>query len=85
MPLRLFDVQIYGASIGVLRMPAFLAAAVAPFAVAIVLERFGAEAVLLLSMALAAAVLAASLVLRERARRLAALASGLDTASGQRP
>ncbi len=85
MPLRLFDPAAYGASVGALRSPAFLAAAVAPFAFAAVLERWGAEAVLVVSTALAIVAVAASVALRVSARRIAAPASRADTASGQRP
>ncbi|WP_299398263.1 MFS transporter [Pelagibius sp.] len=84
MPLRLFDSAAYGASVGALRSPAFLAAAVAPFAFAAVLERWGAEAVLAVSTVLAIVAVAASVALRVSARRVAPLASRADAASEQR-
>lgn len=85
MPLRLFDPEVYGASVGALRTPAFLAAAGAPFAFAAVLERWGAEAVLMVSTALAVVAVAASVALRVSARRIAAPAPRGDAARGQRP
>jgi len=85
MPLRLFDPEAYGASVGALRSPAFLAAAGAPFAFAAVLERWGAEAVLVVSAALAIGAVGASAALRVSARRIAPPASRVDAASGQRP
>ena len=53
LPLVLFDHRTYGAFVGKLLVPSFLLAAVAPFAYAAVIEAFGVDAGLWLSIALA--------------------------------
>ena len=69
MPLRLFDVQVYGTSVGILRTPGFLAASIAPAACAVVLERSGAEALLALSSGLSVVVLVSACALKVLAGR----------------
>ncbi|WP_299615270.1 MFS transporter [Pelagibius sp.] len=64
MPLILFDIRTYGAIVGWLRVPSFLLSAMAPFAFAALLEDFGAEAVLYLSIFLSLVTLAAAVALR---------------------
>lgn len=66
LPLMLFDPRHYGATVGRLLAPSFFLAAIAPLAYALVIEHFGVAAVMLLSLALGLAILAASLVLRLR-------------------
>lgn len=76
LPLVLFDHRSYGAFVGGLLVPSFALSAAAPVAYAWVIERFGAGGALHLSLMLAAATLAASLVLQQRFRRLPAGRSG---------
>lgn len=66
LPLVLFDPRTYGTLVGRLLVPSFLLSAAAPVAFAAVIERFGAAAALHVSIALAAATLAASLLLKLR-------------------
>ena len=64
LPLVLFDHRSYGALVGKLLVPSFLLAAIAPFAYAAVIEAFGADAGLWLSIALAATTLAGAIGLK---------------------
>lgn len=66
LPLALFDHRTYGALTGALLAPSFFAAALAPIAYALVIERFGEAAALHLSTGISAAVVAAALLLRAR-------------------
>lgn len=66
LPLVLFDHRTYGAFVGQLLVPGFLFAAVAPIAYALVIDRLGEAAALLLSLAVAAITLAASVALKAR-------------------
>ena len=63
LPLALFDIHSYGAITGRLLAPSFLLAALAPMAYAFVIERFGETGALVFSCALAALLLAASIML----------------------
>jgi MFS family permease len=69
LPLVLFDHRSYGALVGKLLMPSFILSAVAPFAYAAVIERFGVAGALWLSIALAGIALAGALGLKRAARR----------------
>lgn len=64
LPLVLFDPQTYGLTVGRLVAPSFYVSALAPLAYALVIERLGEAAALLLSAVLGALTLAASLALR---------------------
>lgn len=64
LPLVLFDSQTYGLTVGRLVAPSFYVSALAPLAYALVIERLGGAAALLLSAVLGALTLAASLALR---------------------
>jgi hypothetical protein len=66
LPLVLFDYRSYGAVVGRLAAPSFVVSAVAPFAYALVIERFGVEAAVGLSLAVALAALAAGVTLYVR-------------------
>jgi hypothetical protein len=66
MPLVLFDPAAYGSLTGRLLVPSFLAAALAPFAYALLIEQAGARAALFLSLLAAGLILAASLLLKAR-------------------
>lgn len=68
LPLVLFDPRSYGAVVGRLLAPSFVASAAAPLAYALVIQRFGDLAAILASLALTLAVLAAAAVLRARFR-----------------
>jgi hypothetical protein len=68
LPLVLFDARSYGAVVGRLLVPSFVAAAAAPLAYALVIQRFGDRAAIHLSLGVALAVLAAAAVLRARFR-----------------
>jgi MFS family permease len=68
MPLVLFDHRTYGATVGRLLTPSFLLSAVAPLAYAVVIERFGDAAALILSAAMGAIIFAAALALWLRFR-----------------
>jgi MFS family permease len=70
LPLLLFDPLRYGAQVGKLLAPGFLLSAASPLAYALLIERFGPGAALMLSFALALAMLAASLLLRLHFARL---------------
>ena len=71
LPLVLFDHNTYGAFVGKLLMPSFVLAAVSPLAFAAVIERFGANGALYLSLALSLVTLAASIALKTLADRRA--------------
>lgn len=64
LPLVLFDHRTYGALVGRLLAPSFLASAAAPVAYALVIERWGAHGGLVLSLAAALLLLAAGAVLK---------------------
>jgi hypothetical protein len=66
LPLVLFDYRTYGTVVGRLLVPSFVVSAAAPFAYALVIERFGEGAAMLLSLGVAAAALAAAVALRVR-------------------
>ena len=68
LPLVLFDHRTYGAFVGKLLVPSFLLSAIAPFAYAAVIEAFGVDAGLWLSIVLAATVLAGAVGLKLVAR-----------------
>ena len=68
LPLVLFDPRSYGALVGRLLVPSFFLSALAPLAYALVIERFGDRAALGLSIAVAALVFGAAVVLRVRFR-----------------
>lgn len=70
LPLLLFDPLRYGAQVGKLLAPGFLLSAASPLAYALLIERFGPGAALVLSGALALAMLAAALLLRLHFARL---------------
>jgi hypothetical protein len=78
LPLVLFDPGTYGAVVGRLLVPSYVASAVAPLAYALVIERFGARAAIALSLAVSATALAAALALEARfgARRRPAADAG---------
>lgn len=63
LPLVLFDPGSYGSVVGGLLVPSFVAAALAPLAYSLVIERLGERAALHLSAGAAALVLAGSIVL----------------------
>lgn len=63
LPLVLFDPATYGSVVGRLLVPSFFLSASAPFAYALIIERFGDAAALHLSIAVAAAVFAVSALL----------------------
>ena len=69
LPLVLFDHRMYGAVVGRLLMPSFVLSAAAPLVYAQVLERWGAQAALGLSVVVGITALAASVMLALRARR----------------
>lgn len=71
LPLALFDPVSYGARVGRLLAPAFLVSAMAPLAYALVIDRFGPAAALLLSCGLACIVLACAVLLSRRFGRQA--------------
>ena len=68
LPLALFDHRTYGALVGRLLVPSFLLAAVAPLGYAVVIERLGDIAALVLSVAIALTTLAAAAALKLRFR-----------------
>lgn len=63
LPLVLFDSRTYGSVVGRLLIPSFFLSASAPFAYALIIERFGDVMALHLSIAVAAAVFALSALL----------------------
>jgi MFS family permease len=69
LPLVLFDHRAYGAFVGKLLVPSFLLSAIAPFAYAAVMEAFGVNAALYLSIALAGTTLLGAIGLKLVGRR----------------
>lgn len=72
LPLVLFDPRIYGAFVGKLLIASFVLSATSPVIYASVIEHLGDAGALILSLAGAALIFAAALVLRLRFRRRAA-------------
>jgi MFS family permease len=70
LPLMLFDPKSYGAYVGRLLAPGFFLSAAAPLAYALLIERYGASAALILSGTLALAMLVSAVLLRRRFRGL---------------
>jgi Major Facilitator Superfamily len=66
LPLVLFEPREYGAVVGRLLAPSFLLSAAAPLAYASLIENFGEQSALHLSLALASGVFGCALVLRLR-------------------
>lgn len=64
LPLVLFDHSTYGARVGKLLVPSFLLSAASPLGFAYIIESFGVTASLHVSLAIALAILAASLMLK---------------------
>ena len=64
LPLVLFDLRSYGAFVGTLLVPGFVAAAAAPLVFAAAIDRFGADGALHLSIALSSVMLCAAVALR---------------------
>jgi len=75
LPLVLFDPRTYGSVVGRLLVPSFFLSASAPFAYALIIERFGDAAALQLSIAVAVAVFAVSALLWQLRRGQAGAAS----------
>jgi predicted MFS family arabinose efflux permease len=69
LPLALFDRGTYGLVVGRLLMPSFIVSAAAPIVYASLIERFGSQAALVLSAAVALLALAAAIVLHLRFRQ----------------
>jgi MFS family permease len=63
LPLVLFDHRTYGAVVGRLLVPSYVASAVAPFAYGLLIDRSGQAAAMHLSIAASVAALAAALAL----------------------
>jgi len=72
LPLALFDYRVYGALVGRLLVPGFLLTAAGPVAYAELIACGGPRAAMVVSMALAATILAASAWLSLRFGRQAA-------------
>ena len=70
LPLMLFDPKSYGAYVGRLLAPGFFLSAASPLAYALLIERHGASAALILSGTLALAMLVSAILLRRRFRDL---------------
>lgn len=70
LPLMLFDPKSYGAYVGRLLAPGFVLSAASPLGFALLIERHGAPAALILSGTLALAMLASAILLRRRFRSL---------------
>lgn len=68
VPLVVFGHRGYGGFVGGMLVPGYVLSAVAPMIYAVVIERVGATAALVLSAAAAAAILAAAALLRQRLR-----------------
>jgi hypothetical protein len=68
LPLALFDRGTYGLVVGRLLMPSFVVAAASPLVYATVIDRFGGQAALVLSAAVACLALAAAVALHLRFR-----------------
>ena len=64
LPLVLFDTRTYGAFVGKLLIPSFILSAAAPLWFAVVIDRYGAKGALVMSIAMAVVIVAASLGLR---------------------
>ena len=69
LPLVLFDHRNYGAHVGKLLVPSFVASAASPLVFAYVIEEYGAYAALYVSVAIGVVILAASVALRAFAYR----------------
>ena len=70
LPLMLFDPKSYGAYVGRLLAPGFFLSAASPLGDALLIERYGASAALILSGTLALAMLVSAILLRRRFRNL---------------
>ncbi len=68
LPLLMFDHRIYGARTGALLIPGFVAAALAPFLFALLIEQFGTRAAIIACIALALGAMFAALALRRLLR-----------------
>ncbi len=68
LPLAMFDHRTYGAFVGRLLAPSFVVAATAPTVYATVIDRWGEPAALGMSLAIAAATLAAAIAMRRPVR-----------------
>ncbi|MDN7245998.1 MFS transporter [Planococcus shenhongbingii] len=66
LPLVLFDNSTYGSFVGKLLMPSFLLSAIAPIVYSLIIEKYGEQAALALSAALAFAVFSAAVLLKKR-------------------
>ena len=66
LPLVLFEHRVYGALVGKLLVPSFFLSAFGPVAYALLIERHGDHAALILSLVLGAVALAAAAALRIR-------------------
>ncbi len=66
LPLVLFDTRTYGAFTGKLLVPSFVLSAAAPIIFAWVIDQWGAEGAMILSIATALIIVAASLALKSR-------------------
>lgn len=75
LPLVLFDPRTYGGTVGRLVTPSFYVSALAPLAYAVIIERAGEGAALLLSAALAAVGAGSAAILWASFRRLGAATS----------
>jgi hypothetical protein len=69
LPLALFDRNTYGLVVGRLLMPSFIVSAASPLVYAGVIERFGSQAALVLSAAVALLAVAAAIMLHLRFRK----------------
>ena len=65
LPLVLFDSRSYGASVGKILVPSFIASAAAPYLYAIAIEALGAQAALIFSIGMLCVILAASILLKK--------------------
>ena len=68
LPLALFDRSTYGLVVGRLLMPSFIVSAASPIVYATIIDRFGNQAALVLSIAVACLALAAAAALQFRFR-----------------
>jgi MFS family permease len=68
VPLALFGHRGYGGLVGSMLVPGYVLSAVAPMVYALVIERVGPRAALMMSAVGAAAILAAAVVLKWRSR-----------------
>jgi predicted MFS family arabinose efflux permease len=83
LPLVLFDPRAYGALVGRLVAPSFVLSAAAPLLYAMVIERYGEDAGLYMSIAVAALMLCAALLLQARFKRPSA--AGRPAGGSKRP